>query len=155
VTEAIIDAATLLQLPEISRQYTVLALYGTNGFTAQHRDAIEGLKHLKEVILFFDGDDAGKEAVKAIAEKLKQIDEKVSITVVDTPEGEDVNSLLKGHDADIFTHLPESRKTFHFTPYGREITSLSSIEHPENTNRTEVWRSPQRTKSEPKTSIEP
>jgi DNA primase catalytic core len=115
LTEAIIDAATVQQLPEITKDYTILALYGTNGFTEQHRDVISGLKDLKEVILFFDGDDAGKEAVEVIAEKLKQIHEKLTITVVDTPEGEDVNSLLQGHDPEIFTHLLKSRRSFSFS----------------------------------------
>jgi DNA primase len=115
LTEAIIDAATLQQLSEITKQYTILALYGTNGFTEYHKDAIVGLKELKEVVLFFDGDDAGKEAIEAITGKLKQIHEKVSITVADTPEGEDVNSLLQGHDPEIFTHLLESRRSFSFS----------------------------------------
>jgi DNA primase len=143
ITEAIIDAATLQQLPEITKEYTILALYGTNGFTEYHRDAIAGLKDLKEVILFFDGDDAGKEAVKTIAEKLRQINEKVPVTVADTPEGEDVNSLLLGHDPEIFTHLLESRRSFFF-----------STENPENTNRTGAQRSSVRTGSESKNSIE-
>jgi DNA primase catalytic core len=115
LTEAIIDAATLLQLPEITKDYTILALYGTNGFTGQHRDAIAGLKELKEVILFFDGDDAGKEALESIAAKLKSINDKLTITVADTPEVEDVNSLLQGHDPEIFTHLLENRKSFFFS----------------------------------------
>jgi len=128
LTEVVIDAATLQQLPEITKDFAILALYGTNGFTGQHRDAITGLKDLKEVILFFDGDDAGKEAVETIGERLKQIHEKLTITLVDTPEGEDVNSLLQGHDPEIFTHLLETRKSFSFYSQGREIASLSSTE---------------------------
>jgi len=143
LTEAIIDAATLQQLPEITKDYTILALYGTNGFTEYHRDAIAGLKNLKEVILFFDGDDAGKQAVESITEKLKQINEKLTITVVDTPDGEDVNSLLQGHAPEIFNHLLESRRSFFF-----------STENPENTNRTGAQRSSVRTVSESKNSIE-
>ena len=115
LTEAIIDAATLQQLPEITKDYTILALYGTNGFTGQHRDAIAGLKDLNEVILFFDGDDAGKEAVETIGERLKQIHAKLTITRVNTPEGEDINSLLQGHDPEIFIHLFESRRSFSFS----------------------------------------
>ena len=34
----------------------------------------------------------------------------VKLTAAATPEGEDVNSLLQGHDPGIFTHLLESRK---------------------------------------------
>ncbi len=115
LTEAIIDAATLQQLPEITKNFVILALYGTNGFTEDHREAIGELKDLKEVVLFFDGDEAGSEAVKSIAEELKKISERLIITVVDTPEGEDVNSLLQGHESEIFTHLLENRKPFLFS----------------------------------------
>jgi len=134
VTEAIIDAATLQQLPEITRQYSVMALYGTNGFTQQHTEAVSQLEELHEVILFFDGDDPAREATVAIALKLKHINEKLTITVADTPEGEDINSLLQGHDPEIFTHLLESRKPFSFTPYGREIALPNSTES-ESENR--------------------
>jgi len=115
LTEAIIDAATLLQLPEITKTFSILALYGTNGFTDEHRQAIAELKELKEIILFFDGDEAGTEATKAIATELKQINEKLQISVVETPEGEDVNSLSIGHENEILTHLLENRKPFLFS----------------------------------------
>jgi DNA primase catalytic core len=109
LTEAIIDAATLVQIPEIADQYGILALYGTNGFTGEHREAIAALKQLKEVVLFFDGDQAGKESVGSVAAELWQINEDLTVTMVDTPGGEDVNSLLQSHDKEIFTHLLESR----------------------------------------------
>uniref|UniRef100_UPI002601DFE4 CHC2 zinc finger domain-containing protein n=1 Tax=uncultured Methanomethylovorans sp. TaxID=183759 RepID=UPI002601DFE4 len=112
LTEAVIDAATLQQLPELTKDFSILALYGTNGFTEEHRKAIAELKDLKEVILFFDGDEAGIAATKHIAGELKQISEKLLITVVDTPEGEDINSLAQGHESEIFTHLIENRKPF-------------------------------------------
>ncbi len=115
LTEAVIDAATLQQLPEITKDFSILALYGTNGFTEDHRKAITELKDLKEVILFFDGDDAGTAATKNIAGELKQISERLLITVVDTPEGEDINSLAQGHDSEIFSHLIETRKPFLFS----------------------------------------
>ena len=112
LTEAIIDAATLQQLPEITKQYAILSLYGTNGFTQQHTEAVSQLKALKEVILFFDGDAAGKEAVKKISQDLWQINKDLVVTWVDTPEGEDVNSLLQLHDPGIFTHLLDGRKPY-------------------------------------------
>ena len=120
LTEAIIDAATLQQLPEITKHYGILSLYGTNGFTKEHQEAIAALKDLKEVVLFFDGDAAGKEAVKRIARDLWQINKDLTITWVDTPEAEDVNSLLQLHDPGIFTHFLESRK-----PYQAESESSS------------------------------
>ncbi|MFM8913026.1 MAG: CHC2 zinc finger domain-containing protein, partial [Flammeovirgaceae bacterium] len=59
LTEAIIDAATLLQVEAITADYTVLSCYGTNGFTEEHQQAIKELAQLEEVIFFFDGDEAG------------------------------------------------------------------------------------------------
>lgn len=110
LTEAIIDAATLQQLPEITKQYSILSLYGTNGFTEEHKKAIAALKNLKEAVLFFDGDAAGREAIKRISEDLWQISKDLVVTWVDTPESEDVNSLLQLHDPGIFTHLLDNRK---------------------------------------------
>jgi DNA primase len=130
LTESIIDAATLLQLQKASpfggglEGASVLALYGTNGFTAEHEQAIAGLPELKEVILFFDGDDAGAQAVNETAAKLKQINAKLQISVIDTPEGEDVNSLSISHHSDVFTHLIETRQPFEAlsqpSPNGKE-----------------------------------
>jgi len=111
LTEAIIDAATLQQQTEITQSFTILALYGTNGFTEEHRAAITELKELKEVVLFFDGDEAGTAATKHIAGELKRINDNLIITVVDTPQNEDINSLLQGHEPEIFTHLLENRKS--------------------------------------------
>jgi DNA primase catalytic core len=137
LTEAVIDAATLQQLPEITKDFAVLALYGTNGFTEDHRKAITELKDLKEVILFFDGDEAGTAATKHIAGELKQISQKLLITVVDTPEGEDTNSLAQGHDSEIFTHLLENRRSFFLSIENASVenrkiqgsTSLNLQEH--------------------------
>jgi hypothetical protein len=120
LTEAIIDAATLQQLPEITKYYGILSLYGTNGFTTEHREAITELKDLKEVILFFDGDAAGKEAIKKTSQDLWQINKDLVVTWVDTPESEDVNSLVQLHDPGIFTHLLDGRK-----PYQAETESSS------------------------------
>jgi len=52
LTEAIIDAATLLQLPGITKEFTVLSLYGTNGLTEEHKQAIKEIKDLQEIIFF-------------------------------------------------------------------------------------------------------
>lgn len=112
LTEAIIDAATLLQIPEIKAEYSVLACYGTNGLTDEHLRAIKELTKLEEIIFFFDGDKPGREGAKKYQEELLNELPGVKLTTVDTPEGEDVNSLLQGHTIEIFTHLLESRKNF-------------------------------------------
>ena len=38
ITEAIIDAATLLQNAAITQQYSIVAAYGTNGLTEEHQE---------------------------------------------------------------------------------------------------------------------
>lgn len=111
LTEAIIDAATLTQ----HTNYTTLTCYGTNGFTLEHETAIKELKQLEEVILFFDGDDAGMEGVKRVAGKIRQINDQLKISVVSTPDDEDVNSLVHSHESRIFSHLIDNRKPFIFS----------------------------------------
>jgi DNA primase len=108
LTEAIIDAATLLQCTD----HKILACYGTNGFTAEHEQAIRDLKQLEEVVIFFDGDEAGREGSKRIADKLHQLKPEIKLSQVNTPEGEDVNSLLQSHEPEIFAHLLSTRKLF-------------------------------------------
>jgi DNA primase len=110
ITEAIIDCATLEQSEEISGSYSVLSMFGTNGFTREIEEAIKELPELQEVVLFFDGDKAGSDAAIRTAEKLKAINPKLAITKVETPEGEDINSLLQGHEPDILLHLVSERK---------------------------------------------
>jgi DNA primase (bacterial type) len=109
LTEAVIDAATLYQQESITKEFTVLACYGTNGFTIEHEQAIKDLKNLEEVIIFFDGDEAGREGVKKVAAKLQELRKEVTISQVNTPEGEDVNSLAQSHEKEIFLHLLQSR----------------------------------------------
>jgi DNA primase len=110
-TEAIIDAATLLQIPEITAEYSVLACYGTNGLTEEHQQAIKELHRLEEIIFFFDGDKPGNEAVEKYQKELNQLrpGQTIKLTKVETPEGEDVNSLAQSHEPEIFTHLLENR----------------------------------------------
>jgi DNA primase catalytic core len=132
LTEAIIDAATLLQVPETTKEYGIMALYGTNGFTHEHAEAIRQwadtvpeLKEFREVVLFFDGDEAGIEAIKEIAAEIKRINGALQITVVETPEGEDINSLAQGHENEIFTHLLENRKPFSFSVENKKDESFT------------------------------
>jgi len=115
LTESVIDAATLIQNQEITKDFEILALYGTNGLTAEHTEAVSQLKHLKEIVLWLDGDEAGQKATVYYSEQFKTQYPALNITTVAMPQSEDINSLLQGHDADIFTHLLNERK-----PYGKE-----------------------------------
>jgi DNA primase catalytic core len=142
LTEAVIDAATLLQVPEISTQYGILACYGTNGLTDEHRDAIRQMPKLEEIIFFFDGDTPGRDAIKKYQFELNELFPKVKLTAVETPEGEDVNSLLQGHDPGIFTHLLESRKDlsafFLLTEKTKEAEKEATVTSPQRQTKTDV-----------------
>jgi len=125
LTEAVIDAATLCQYASITNGHTILACYGTNGFTPEHEQAIRELKQLEEVVLFFDGDEAGREGTKKIAAKLQALRKDIVISEVTTPEGEDVNSLAQSHEKEIFTHLLGTR-TIIFSTEKKEATPSNS-----------------------------
>jgi DNA primase len=112
LTEAIIDAATLLQILEITTEFELLSLYGTNGLTEEHKQAIAGLNHLQEIILFFDGDEPGREAIKKHAKTLRQLKPGIKISYVQTPYDEDINSLSIKYDNDCLLQLLNERLSF-------------------------------------------
>ena len=126
LTESIIDAATLLLIPDITKNYEILACYGTNGLTEEHQGSIKALASLTEIILFFDGDEAGKEGIKKNAKVLRSIKPNIKITSVETPEGEDINSLSQSHEPEIFAHLLESRKEIQTSSFSSETGSNES-----------------------------
>ncbi|MHA4812653.1 CHC2 zinc finger domain-containing protein [Flavitalea flava] len=116
LTESILDAATLLQQPQVTIHYEILALYGTNGLTDEHQQAILALKHLEEVIFMLNGDAAGEAATAKHYHTLRSLLPKVKITCVPVPDGEDVNSLLQTHaDPKILADLIEQRMGFSFS----------------------------------------
>jgi DNA primase/DNA-binding MarR family transcriptional regulator len=98
LVESIIDAVSLLQQHELSIQYEVLALYGTNGLTDEHQQAILSLKHLEEIIFMLNGDQAGEAATAKHYHILHTLLPSVTFTKVAVPVNEDVNSLLQTHD---------------------------------------------------------
>jgi DNA primase len=108
LTEAIIDAATLLQIPVISDQYSVLSAYGTNGLTGEHLKAIKELKQLKEIVFAFDSDAPGQAAVIKYSSELRLSEENLQISKIELP-CKDVNETLIGHNEAIFNHLLEKR----------------------------------------------
>jgi DNA primase len=111
VTESVIDAATLGQIPAITEQYSMLALYGTNGLTDEHREAIKELTQLDELIFWLNADAPGAEATKKHAATLQALYPQLLITQVYMPAGEDINSLAQAHsDTTIFTNLLEQRQ---------------------------------------------
>jgi len=111
LTESVIDNATLQQYTN----HETLALYGTNGLITEHQEAIKELHQLKEIILFLDGDQAGKEAVKRNGEILQSLKPEIKLTYIETPENEDINSLAQSHEPTIFKHLIDHRKPLSFS----------------------------------------
>ena len=109
-TESFIDCATLEQQTELAKRYCFISLFGTNGFTEEIEAAIKELPELEEAVFFLDGDHPGQEATERISRKLLQAKPGLNITAVETPQGEDVNSLLQGHDPEILQHLINERK---------------------------------------------
>jgi len=126
ITESIIDAATLLQIEQITNQYEILTLYGTNGLTEEHQAAIRSLHQLEEIIFFLNGDEPGIKAVQKYGSMLKAEYKNLTITNVEVPQNEDVNSLLQGHAQEVLIHLIDTRKELDFF--------LSSEDRSEKTN---------------------
>jgi DNA primase catalytic core len=139
LTEAIIDTATLLQVPEIVNSYEILSCFGTNGLTAEHKQAIKELQKLEEIIFFFDGDKAGNEAIQKYLKELSELIPNIKLTAVETPENEDINSLSIAYDTEIFTHLLENRKDLFLLNESTEEIKQ------EQGNSTEVPPEPPRT----------
>lgn len=114
LTESIIDGASLLQIETITKEYAVLACYGTNGLTEEHQQAIKELPQLEEIIFFFDNDTAGKEAVKKYGSMLKAEYPKLKLTTAE-PINKDINETLQLHSEEIFTELLSQRKEIEFS----------------------------------------
>lgn len=152
ITESIIDAATLLQLKvESSKskvaltEYELLACYGTNNFTEEHQNAIKNLKRLKEVIFFFDGDKAGREAVLAHTTTLQKQMPLVKIYYIETPQGEDINSLAQAYEekaGELFTEFLSNRKFSLSTEKGI-LLKITDERKPINESKVEATREQQ------------
>jgi DNA primase len=110
LTESIIDAASVAPLPspQEGETFETLALYGTNGLTDEHLLAIKKANPI-EIILFLNGDEAGRRATEKHAEMLRMTLPETLLTKVEVLEGHDVNSLLVGHNALYINELVNNR----------------------------------------------
>jgi DNA primase len=61
------------------------------------------------VVLFFDGDEAGRQAIKKHYQELITLKPGIKVSHVETPANEDINSLSISHEPELFTHLLENR----------------------------------------------
>lgn len=114
LTEAIIDCASLLQIPLIKENYSLISCFGTNGLNAEILNAIKEQKELEEIIFIFDNDDAGRKAVQKYANQLGTENGELKITNVELPNN-DINETLQLHSEEIFTELLEQRKEVNFS----------------------------------------
>lgn len=131
LTESIIDASSLLQIEEITNDYSVIACYGTNGLNEEIQNAIKDLKELEEIIFAFDNDDAGKQAAEKHAEELKIKNPKLKITTIELPN-KDINETLQLHENEIIIELLEKRKEVDFS---FSIEDLSDSKETEQTQK--------------------
>jgi DNA primase (bacterial type) len=147
LTESVIDAASLLQQPEITAEYGVLALYGTNGLTDEHQQAIISCSGLEEIIFMLDGDSAGQAATIKHAVTLARLLPQVKITAVRLPDGEDINSLLHTHDDNrILIDMIGQRQPVSFyssiekevPPVGSAVTLVTAVDTRLNTATPEL-----------------
>ncbi|WP_181042812.1 toprim domain-containing protein [Apibacter adventoris] len=94
LTESIIDCASLIQslnklevrstnlekLPTLDfKNLTYLACYGVNGFTEEHREAINELKKLEEIIIMFDSDESGRKGAEKLGIEILELRKESSI----------------------------------------------------------------------------
>lgn len=114
IAESIIDAASLLQIESITKQYSILAAYGTNRLNDEMQTSIKELTQLKEIIFAFDNDEAGRQAAVKYATQLKAFLPNIIFTTITLPN-KDVNETLQAHNEDIFLHLLEQRTNIFFS----------------------------------------
>jgi DNA primase len=125
LTESVIDATTIIK----HTNYDVLALYGVNGLTAEHSEALIQLATLEEIIFFLDGDESGNIAVEKHGQTLHEVLPKVTISKVDTPDTEDINSLTISHEPEILNHLISERKTIFLLEKKTSNDQQATINH--------------------------
>lgn len=112
LTECIIDALSLIRLGFENVQ----SLYGVNGFTAGHLQVLRD-DRVKELVLAFDNDEAGRTGAQRLKEQL--LKEGFAVRMVFPPAGKDWNDvLLEGITKDDIQQLLDRAELF--TPPGKE-----------------------------------
>ncbi|NAW50093.1 hypothetical protein GNY06_01355 [Elizabethkingia argentiflava] len=144
LTEAIIDCATLLQIPKIKENFSLISCFGTNGLNEEILNAIKELKQLEEIVFMFDSDEAGKQAVEKYSKLLQEEIPGVTLSVVEVPNN-DVNETLQLHNESIFLELLESKKDIFLS------TEVESLDTQLNKKSAESVQSAREPRAEPKT----
>jgi DNA primase len=148
LTESIIDCASLLQIDEVIKNYSIIACYGTNGLNEEIQNAIKELQQLEEIIFCFDDDEAGKEAVNKYGAMVANEYPNLKISNVEVI-GKDINETLQGHEESIFIELLNKRTELNFSfSIEEKITKTTTKKateekavKPNNTNAIEFLKS--------------
>ena len=138
LTEAIIDCASLLQIPQIKENYSLISCFGTNGLNEEILNAVKELKQLEEIVLMFDNDEAGKEAVLKYGKLLQEELPGIKISSAE-PINKDINETLLLHNEELFLELLEKRN-FLFSNEKKEkvtVTEAEPKEEPKEEPRAE------------------
>lgn len=129
LTESVLDALSLWQagVREVS------CLYGTSGFSD---DLVESLRRFgtREVVLCFDGDPAGRQAVSRITGRLSELG--IRSFQVTLPEGQDPNRLLMDRGLEALRQLVQSPTPV--AEHGPEEDSKHRVEHTAQGLRVEL-----------------
>jgi DNA primase len=100
LTESVIDALSLFALGIRN----VIPCYGANGFTKEH-EALLVDERVKEVVIAFDSDDAGRKGAEKLSVKLSLLG--FSVKIRESTKGKDWNDfLLAGGTKAEFDSLP-------------------------------------------------
>jgi DNA primase len=136
LTEAVIDAATLINIPAITESYSIVTAYGTNGLNQEIKTAIQELPHLQEIIFAFDADEAGQAAVTKYMAELHELLPGVIITTLTLPL-KDINETAQAHDDEsVFIQLLAERKPFSFSTENKPTTEKEPLPKPPATPET-------------------
>lgn len=76
--------------------------------------------------MFLNGDKAGREWTQKHSETLHELLPSVVISTVATPDDEDINSLIQGHEAEILQHLINERTTTFFLHLKNQMKKKAS-----------------------------
>ncbi len=93
LTQSIIDAALLWQIHQVWDNYTVSACYGNRGLTQEQLVGISSLRALREVVLFFNGNSAGRALVHKVGRQVLKARPEIILTAADSPSNETISTL--------------------------------------------------------------
>lgn len=131
VTEAVIDAATLINIPAITENYSILTAYGTNGLNQEIKAAITELPQLQEIVLAFDMDEAGQVAKTKYMAELHELLPGVTLSQLVLPL-KDINETAQAHeDEAVFIQLLAERKTFFLSTENIPPTEKETLPKPQ------------------------